>query len=356
MCVALVAAVPAVADPSVGAKQAQAQQVMARVQQLGANLETVIAQYQYANVQLHQIQHEQHVNRRELVIARTNLKTSEKIISQRLVSLYQSEPASTLEIVLGAQNLDAVMNRLESEKSVASQDASVIDEVRSSKTAIVRNEHQLARANAAQQRIVAVRAEKKREIEGSIAEQQRLLSTIRGQIAQIEAAQRARQLALERAATERLQQEQAAQAQQEASTIVGASASTPGLSGIVAPPSRYEGVVGIAMQEIGQPYVWGGAAPGGFDCSGLVMWAYAQMGVSLPHSSYAMWDYGVPVSRDDLEPGDILFFDDLGHVGLYIGNDEFVEAPHTGAYVQISSLDESWYAANYVGARRILST
>jgi cell wall-associated NlpC family hydrolase len=67
-----------------------------------------------------------------------------------------------------------------------------------------------------------------------------------------------------------------------------------------------------------------------------------------------MWNYGVPVSRDQLAPGDIVFFDGLGHVGLYIGGGQFVEAPHTGDVVKISSLDSGWYAATYVGARRIL--
>ena len=109
------------------------------------------------------------------------------------------------------------------------------------------------------------------------------------------------------------------------------------------------------MQYLGMPYVWAGASPSeGFDCSGLVMYAYAQVGVSLPHSSYAMWDYGVPVSKDQLEPGDIVFFDGLGHVGLYVGGGDFIQAPQTGQNVQISSLDDGYYAEYYVGARRIL--
>ena len=92
----------------------------------------------------------------------------------------------------------------------------------------------------------------------------------------------------------------------------------------------------------------------GFDCSGLVMYAYAQVGVSLPHSSYAQYNVGVAVPRDQLQPGDLVFFDGLGHVGLYIGGGMFVHAPHTGTVVQVASLDSGWYAATYVGARRIL--
>jgi cell wall-associated NlpC family hydrolase len=107
------------------------------------------------------------------------------------------------------------------------------------------------------------------------------------------------------------------------------------------------------MAQLGKPYVWGTAGPDTFDCSGLVVYAYSQVGVSLPHSSYALWNAGVYVSQDQLQPGDLVFFDGLGHVGIYIGGGQFIHAPHTGDVVKISSLSESWYAATFVGARRI---
>ena len=107
------------------------------------------------------------------------------------------------------------------------------------------------------------------------------------------------------------------------------------------------------MQFLGVPYVWAGASPSGFDCSGLVMYAYSQVGVSLPHSAAAQYGSGVAVSRDQLQAGDLVFFNGLGHVGIYIGGGQFVHAPHTGDVVKISSLSDSWYAATWVGARRL---
>ena len=106
------------------------------------------------------------------------------------------------------------------------------------------------------------------------------------------------------------------------------------------------------MRYLGTPYVWGGSSPSGFDCSGFVMFVYAQVGVSLPHSSYAQYGVGVAVSQSDLQPGDLVFFDGLGHVGIYIGGGQFIHAPHTGDVVKISSLS-GYYSSNFAGGRRI---
>jgi len=116
---------------------------------------------------------------------------------------------------------------------------------------------------------------------------------------------------------------------------------------------RGQRVVEIARKQVGTPYRFGGTSPSGFDCSGLVRYVYAQVGVSLPHNAAKQYRYGSPVSRDRLEPGDLVFFDRLRHSGIYIGGGRFIHARQTGKHVSIASLDDGWYTENWVGARRL---
>jgi peptidoglycan DL-endopeptidase CwlO len=104
-----------------------------------------------------------------------------------------------------------------------------------------------------------------------------------------------------------------------------------------------------ALSRRGDPYVWAAAGPGEFDCSGLVMWAFAQEGIALPHYTGAQWNSGMHVARNDLEPGDLVFFgSDISHVGIYVGDGLMVDAPNTGSVVRVEPL-----FSDYVGAVRI---
>ncbi len=107
-----------------------------------------------------------------------------------------------------------------------------------------------------------------------------------------------------------------------------------------------------ALAMRGVPYVWAGSTPAGFDCSGLVRYAYQGAGITLEHSSYAQWDAGRRVHRRDLRPGDIVFFGP-GHVGLYVGGDRFIHAPETGRVVSINRIDRGWYAGMFSGGVRV---
>jgi cell wall-associated NlpC family hydrolase len=358
LAAALLAATSATAEPpQIAAKRAEAQRVLNEIHDLDVQLEKASEAYNGATEQLLAIERERALNTRHFSIAKNNLTVAQQRLAARLRAIYTSDQeSSTLAILLGSSSLTDFLNRIETVNSVASQDTAVIREVRTFKREVTIRAAQLRKAHARQEQVVAERAAAKQRIEGGLAERQRLVASIKGEIARLEAEERARQERLRIEAQRRLEAQLAAQRQavieSRETNVVGAAAVTPeGVS--VAPPSQYGGVVGIAMQYLGTPYVWGGASPGGFDCSGLVAYVYAQVGVSLPHHAASIYNYGVPVSRDQLEPGDLVFFDGLGHMGIYIGGGQFIHAPHTGDVVKISSMNDSWYAATYMGARRL---
>ncbi len=357
---ALLAAVPGFADP-IASKQAEAQQVLAQINQLDISLGRAVEAYDGATVKLEQIHKQLTVNHFEMNVARHNLKAADRQLEARLRALYVSGGGdSTLEVLLGAKSLDDVINRLDTANRVSDQDAQVLKQVKLFRRQVTERGVALQRAHRAQQRVVADRAAAKARIQSGLADRQRLLSSIKGEIQRLKAEQAAQQALLAAQARARLAQQQQQQQARLNATVVGATAQAPVSTGdpngvtTVAPPSQYGGVVGVAMAQLGKPYVYATAGPDTFDCSGLVVYAYAAMGVSLPHSTYSLWNEGVYVSRDQLQPGDLVFFDGLGHVGIYIGGGQFVHAPHTGDVVKISNLSDGWYAATYVGARRIL--
>ena len=109
--------------------------------------------------------------------------------------------------------------------------------------------------------------------------------------------------------------------------------------------------VRLARKQLGTPYVYGGASPSGFDCSGLVMWVYGRLGLSLPHNAAALFGIGRPVPRSAIRPGDLLFFSGLGHVGMYVGHGRMIHAPQSGRSVEIQALTARH--GSYVGARRV---
>ena len=170
------------------------------------------------------------------------------------------------------------------------------------------------------------------QIEAKIASQEDEVSRLRSQI---EAAERRAAEAARRAAARSV-------------------ASTAIVSSTVAHPEPAsnrgaQAAVDAALSQLGKPYQWGASGPDSYDCSGLTMWAWAHGGVSLPHNSGAQYAATARVDRDDLEPGDLLFFGSpIHHVGMYIGNGQMVEAPYSGAQVRINSISRS----DYVGAGR----
>jgi cell wall-associated NlpC family hydrolase len=336
---------------TVESKRAQAEAIMAEVEGMQAELGQTIEAWNYANIQLGEIESDLETNAKHLVAARKSLVVAQKRIESRLVDLYvNGEGDSTLEVILGSSSLDDIIARLDAIERVSSQDARILQTVKRYRKEVETRRARLQEARSDQARIVAEQAAQKQYIESQISEQNQLLASVKDEIAELRAEEQRRQAALAAQARARAQAAELAaqaQAQQTYDTAAVVPSYDPNL-----PAARYGHVVAIAMQYLGVPYVWGGASPStGFDCSGFTMYVYAQVGVSLPHHAASQYQLGTPVPRDQLAPGDLVFFSGLGHMGMYIGGGQFIHAPHTGDVVKISSMDERW--GSYVGARRL---
>jgi cell wall-associated NlpC family hydrolase len=382
--VAVTAASAKPPSPAVRAQQQRARAVIAQINRLGANLEQTVQAYDGARIQLAAVEKGLQRNQVALGVARRNLRASQKRLEQRLVSLYEDGSPTVVDVLAGAKTLSQIINRLETAQVLTKQDAALAASTARFSTSVRHREVALRRQQRQRAATVSRLAAQRQTIQGTIGEQQRLLASIHQTIRQIQAREAAHQRLLARLARERIAREEAAQrraqqlaAQQaaaqrqaQAQAQTQAQTQTPAQTQSSAPPAPllpsptpaapqpaapgggHPEAATIATRYLGVPYVWGGASPSGFDCSGLVMYVYAQLGISLPHYTVSQWNATVPVSMSQIEPGDLLFFDHLGHVGIYIGGGQFIHAPHTGTVVQISSLS-GYYSSVLDGARRV---
>jgi peptidoglycan DL-endopeptidase CwlO len=359
------------AEPAgIAAKRAEAERVLAEVREIDVQVGAAAEAWNLANIRLAEVEAEQKQNQKLLQLASGNLAVAQEALEARLVAIYTAGASGgALEVILGAESLEDLLDRIETANRVSEQDARTLGQVKQFRKQVQQHKEKLAKARAAQAEIVAARAAQKAQIEARLAQRQSLLASIRSEIGRLEAEERRRQAELERQARARLENQRraasrsAVAAPSEAVTVSISSppAETTGATSSVsadaapaeAPPARHGGVVGIAMRYLGVPYKWGGSSPStGFDCSGFSKFVYAQVGVNLPHNAAMQYQLGRPVARSDLQPGDLVFFHGLGHMGIYIGGGSFIHAPQTGDVVKISPLS-GWYSSRFVGARRL---
>jgi cell wall-associated NlpC family hydrolase len=355
---------PHAAATSIGDLRAQAEALQARIGAMGAQEGRLSERYDAAVLQLRQAQANVARARQEVAAADRKVASARAVLLADAVNAYVSSGSGSLSgsgpanSIAGAnasllraeyqQTLAVNQSDSEYQYRLAGRQASAaeanlkVQEMRAAAniTTIAGDEKRVA---AAQVVLEATEAQVKGRIATLIAQQQAAAR----QAAQLAAEQR---LAAQRAAAAQAAAAQAAavQAKQIApapvATTVPAAAPT-----VQAPSSAAAAAVAAAESRVGDPYVYAAAGPNAFDCSGLVMWAYAQAGVSLPHYSGAQYDDTTHISMSELEPGDLVFFSDPGqHVAMYVGNGEVVQAPYTGADVQIVPLYSEFTLASRV--------
>ncbi len=285
--------------------------LLARAAKLSAEIDNLSQSVDALRIQLSQAR--QQVSLSRLTIRRDQrlLTTDQYALGMIAAAGYMSGGINPSLQLLQSSNPQAMLNRA----SILSQ----LQNENGTKLSLVA----AARAAAIRARLVALQQERRAA---------RLSAAMRVKVARIQAKENLLNSAAFARAMTIYQQTGAYPAVQVAGNSVGVQA------------LRY------ALTRVGDPYVWGAAGPNAFDCSGLVVWAYAQIGISLPHYTGYLWNSGVHISRSQLEPGDLVFFfPDIGHVGIYVGGGMMVDAPTYGQPVQVQPV--FWSA--YVGAVRI---
>lgn len=384
--------------PALKAKQAKARAVLAQVNALGIRFGKVVDAYDGARIELAASRRQLAANARALRKARAQTRVAEARLAQRLVAVYEHGEPGLTDVLLGATSLTDMVDRLETANAFVGYDRKLADAAARAQARLAAARRRLEATTRRKRAAVAELAANRAAIGAMLARRRRLLASVRSEVAALQRQEAARQKRLAAEARARLARERAAaaalakaeaKAEARARARARARAAIPAPAVTVPPPTPVPApTIGttatavspattiaadtttspqapaqvpgpgvpaaatIALRYLGVPYRWGGASPDtGFDCSGLVMYVYAQLGIQLPHQAAAQYAYGTPVSRSQLLPGDLVFYDDLSHVAIYIGNGQVVHAPQTGDVVRIAAIDAA--GGTYVGARRL---
>jgi cell wall-associated NlpC family hydrolase len=363
LSIALVAAPAVTAAPTGGVADRRAQAEAARMEmvRLGEELTPAIERYNQAVAELEQVEEEISFNQRQIAVTKGNLGVTQAELSRRLEQSYRLGSPDLLSSLLAQTSLSEAYAVSDLFARAQSQSAGLVEGLRADRAALSRRQSALEDAQARGRQLRAERAAQRQLIQQGIAQQQSLVAGLEDEIAALIAEEQARQARLRDQAIAALAAQEGARAESAGQDEVAIGGSVDGgttdtettSEPIVLPPT--DGSVGaqavsVAMQYLGVPYVWGGASPSGFDCSGLTQFSYGIVGIGLTHFTGSQWNEGVRVPAEQLLPGDLVFFrSDLGHMGMYIGGGQYINAPQTGDVVKISSLSNR---DDYQGAVR----
>jgi cell wall-associated NlpC family hydrolase len=348
--------------------RAEAAALIGRIQSLGYREDALSQRYDQAELVLGQTEAAVRADRARLLRANAETAHARAVLQDAAISAYVNAGGSSV-VAPSMSSANTGLLRSEYEQSLASNQMAAENQYRTASLEDATAEATLRSEEATERSNLASISSAQREVTATQAQLQALYRSDQGQIATIVAQEEAAQRAEEQRAANLAAQRRAAaqQAAQTTTTTASSPTSSPtsttapspapstggggGGGGFSPPPDSSAAAIAVAAAEsrVGDPYVWGGAGPNDFDCSGLVMWAYEQAGIQLPHFSGAQWADTVHIPMSQLQPGDLVFFSNPDeHVAMYVGNGDVVQAPYTGADVQIVPMYSEFTLASRV--------
>jgi peptidoglycan DL-endopeptidase CwlO len=324
-------ATSALASP-VSSKKAQLRQVQAKLQTVYHQVDVAVEKYNQATSQLKTVTGQIKENEQLLKVAEYNLGLANQQLSARAEDMYRARDVGVVDVLFAANSFDDLVTQLNLMERLGNSDVDTVKSIAAYQQDIKDRRVKLAADKKAAAKLVASAASNKAEVENLQGKLEHMTAGLKSEINRLQAQAAARA-------------EAAAQAAAAAQDTGGTS--TGGAGGTVVDPggSGHSGVVGIAQGYLGIPYVYGGASPSGFDCSGLTMYCYAQIGIGLSHGATDQQHASTPVPLSALQPGDLVFFGSASysyHVGIYVGGGSMIHAPHTGAVVSYGSISGAW--------------
>ncbi len=328
---------PAGADPIAAAK-AQASTVEAELQATQQQLAAESGQYEAASYKVAQLDASIARGQAKLATEQATVSKDQGQLRTQALDDYMTDGSSSQLTTLFSSNGSTAGIRSEYSSIARGNIATTLDQLHTAEAVLSAQQASLAGQESQAKAAESQAARAKASSAVLVNQYQTTLDGLNAHIKQLVAQQQAAAAAAAAAAFRvRLAAQLAAQ-QATAQAALHSTFRTVAATSLPPLPPGAAGAVQAAEREVGVPYVWGGTTPAGFDCSGLVMWAYAQVGISLPHFSGAQYDVTIHIPLADIQPGDILFYGPGGtqHEAMYVGGGMMVEAPYTGATVHIT--------------------
>jgi cell wall-associated NlpC family hydrolase len=330
-------------------RKARLAAVQAQLSKVYEQSDMAVERFNEAASKLRDVQGRISRNRHLLKVAEYKLGVANDHLTARAVQVYKAEDAGILDVVFASRTFEDLLTQIDVMQRMGESDAQTARAAQAYRQEVADRRIALEEDRKAAVRLVAQREDSKDQVLSLQAQLESTAGGLKDEIAELEAeAAAAAEAAAEKAALA------ASQVSSSSSGSSGSSSSSGsgGGGGTVVNPggSGHSSVVSIAQRYLGVPYVWGGASPSGFDCSGLTMYCYAQIGIGMSHGATDQQRQSNPVSLGALQPGDLVFFGGASyshHVGIYVGGGQMIHAPHTGAVVRYGPISGAWIGGRF---------